>query len=361
MITRVSEVNTASKAPQSKPRQPFWDNARWIAMALVVIGHIVQPMALHENNALVVYLLIYAFHMPLFALVSGYFTTAEPGARKYLAVISDLLVPYAVFSTIWAIAKWAYGGFSSFTLDYSTASWTLWFLLALAFFRIALPVIAMLRYPLLLTVVFALVVGFWSDVDQTFSLARTLQMLPFFVLGWKLKQTSIIPNWLERERVGGIRAIAVSIFGLAIVALIVFDEFWRTMRLRHWLFMDRTYDDLETTGAWFDPVIRLAIMLVTALLIAAALALIPRRKTFFSEWGSATMTIYLLHTFVLYVPRQNGLIEDGATSWWWLPILVVIGFAITVVLSLPIVRTLTDWIVAPKTPWLYVRSNQSEK
>ena len=63
---------------------PFWDNARFACIVLVVLGHATQRLTYDSDIALGLYLLIYAFHMPAFAIISGYFSksdVAEPRGR----------------------------------------------------------------------------------------------------------------------------------------------------------------------------------------------------------------------------------------------------------------------------------------
>ncbi|MET0297883.1 MAG: acyltransferase family protein, partial [Microbacterium sp.] len=61
-------------APRAKRRVPFWDNARFACIVLVVLGHAVQRLTYDSDIALGLYLLVYAFHMPAFAIISGYFS-----------------------------------------------------------------------------------------------------------------------------------------------------------------------------------------------------------------------------------------------------------------------------------------------
>jgi fucose 4-O-acetylase-like acetyltransferase len=336
-----------------KRRVPYWDNAKWLAMALVVVGHAIQPLALDSDAALVPYLVIYAFHMPFFGVISGFFTTDRPGPKQYGRVIGDLLVPYVLFETIWSIVESLVQG--SWSYNPVTPSWTLWFLLALAGFRIALPVIARLRWPLLWTVALAIAIGYFDDVDQTFSMMRAIQMLPFFVLGWELRRRDLMRLWLDRADVVGIRVGAVAVLAIAVGLAALWPDLWRDMALRHWLFLDRAYEELPTGGEWWDGGVRLAIMLVTATLIAAAMALVPRRRTWFTHWGAATMTIYLLHTFVLYWPRELDWLRDLAGEWWTLPVALVGGVLLTMLLSTRVVRVATRWLVEPDVRWLVRR------
>ena len=345
---------TDTVQPRPKRRVPYWDNAKWLAMVLVVVGHTIQPLALESDVALVPYLVIYAFHMPFFGVISGYFTTDKPGAKQYGRVIGDLLVPYLVFETIWSVIDSIVRGAPHF--DPVTPSWTLWFLLALAGFRVVLPVLARLRWPLLWTVLLAIVIGYFDDVDQTFSMMRAIQMLPFFVLGWELRRRDLMRLWLDRRSVLVPRVAAVAAFAIVAAVAALLPDLWRELSIRHWLFLDRAYAEVPDLGdggvAWYYGSVRLAIMVVTTVLIAAALALVPRRTTFFTAWGAATMFIYLLHTFVLSWPRESGWLRDTADQWWSLPLAIVGGVLLTVALSTRPVRAATRWIVEPNVRWL---------
>ena len=98
--------------------------------------------------------------------------------------------------------------------------------------------------------------------------------------------------------------------------------------------------------------IRLAVMLLAFALIVAFLMLIPRRKTWVTDLGMATMYIYLLHTFVLYPLRETGVL-DGPQPAWVLPGMIVLSVATSVMLSQPVVRRLVRPLVEPKARWLF--------
>ena len=67
-------THPAPAAARPKQRVPFWDNARFACITLVVMGHAIQRLTSESDPALVVYLFLYAFHMPAFAIISGYFS-----------------------------------------------------------------------------------------------------------------------------------------------------------------------------------------------------------------------------------------------------------------------------------------------
>src|SRR5690606_25989306 len=133
-------------------RIPLWDNARFGCIVLVVMGHAIQRQTIDSDNALVLYLFIYAFHMPAFAIISGYFTKATPpGSRQMRKVLTDIVLPYVLFESIWSLVQWLVEGRAAF--NPSEPNWTLWFLLALAFFRVVLPYLALVRWPMLWAIV----------------------------------------------------------------------------------------------------------------------------------------------------------------------------------------------------------------
>ena len=134
--------------PRAKRRVPFWDNSRFACIVLVVLGHATQRLTYDSDIALGLYLLIYAFHMPALAVISGYFSRSGAPTRTQMArVITDILVPYVIFEALWTLTKWLVEGQAN--PNPTQPSWTLWFLLALGHLpaRPALPRAAAVASP----------------------------------------------------------------------------------------------------------------------------------------------------------------------------------------------------------------------
>lgn len=333
-------------------RIPLWDNARFGCIVLVVMGHAIQRQTLDSDNALTLYLFIYAFHMPAFAIISGFFSKASPpGTRQMQRIITDFVLPYVIFEAIWGLVQFLVEGYPAF--NPTEPSWTLWFLLALAIFRLVLPYLVLLRWPLLWAALLSVGVGYLANVDSTFSLSRAIGILPFFVLGWQLRQWRVVDRWRDLgAAVWGWRALAVAVFGgwLAVVALHVAT--FREFGLKHWFFYDDSYLDLGEP-VWWAGLLRLGLIALAVVLSAAFFVLIPRRETFFSAFGQATMYVYLLHSFVLYPLRESGVLRDDHASATWLLTMVFASTAIAIVLSTPIVRRIFRPLVEPKPHWLF--------
>ena len=349
----MSEPTTTTRSnPAQKLRVPFWDNARFVCVALVVVGHGIQRLTADSDNALIVYLFIYAFHMPAFAMISGYFSKATPpGRRQMKKVLTDILLPYFIFETIWTLVQFWVEGKQEF--NPTTPSWTLWFLLALGIFRLILPYLAMVRMPLLWALLFSVGVGYLGNIDSTFSLARAIGILPFFVLGWQVRQWGIVDRWRGAERVTWwVRTAAVVLLAAWLAVVVVFIDFFRAIDLRFWFFYDDSYSGLGE-DAWWAGFVRLGLIVLAVVLSAAVFSLIPRRTVWITGFGQATMYIYLLHSFILYPIRETGVIEGLHASAMWLLSMILCGIGISIALASPLVRKVFRPLVEPKPTWLF--------
>lgn len=347
-----------------KTRVPFWDNARFLCIILVVAGHALQRMSRGSDPSYAVYLLIYTFHMPAFAIMSGYFSKAgEPTRAVMKRVLTDILAPYLIFETIWTLIDWPLSG--RLNLNYSSASWTLWFLLALAAFRVILPYLALLRWPVLITVLVSVAAGYIPAIDGTFAMNRVLQLMPFFVIGWWLKDRDIVARFrLLDPRPLVTAAAAVLMVGVAAL-IFVFADVIRGENLQRWFFFKQTYDELNLpgggdVGAW-GGLIRIGVIAFALLMCAAFFALVPRGETWFTKYGQYTLYVYLLHTFVLFPVREiNGADGKNITvglepQWLWLLIALAASVLIAVVLSSKPVRAVTKPLIEPNLDWMFTK------
>jgi fucose 4-O-acetylase-like acetyltransferase len=335
-----------------KRRVPVWDTARFACVTLVVIGHGIQRLTADSDTALVVYLFIYAFHMPAFAIISGHFSKASPpSSRQMKKLITDIVLPYAIMETIWDVVQYLAEGSTS--INPTTPHWTLWFLLALGIFRLILPYLVLLRYPLLWATAFSIGVGYLSNVGGTFSLARAIGILPFFVLGWQLRQWNLVEKWhMLDKQAWWIRGVAVAIFAAWGATLVMFLDFWKSIDV-HWFFYDDSYDGLGQ-ATWWSGLARLGIILLAVLLSAAFFVLLPRRETWVTGFGQSTMYVYLLHSFILYPIRETGILGDEHASDVWLLSMILCCIAISIALSSPIVRKLFHFVIEPRPKWLFI-------
>ncbi|HEX6446324.1 MAG TPA: acyltransferase family protein [Streptosporangiales bacterium] len=328
-----------------KARDPLFDNAKFLAMALVVVGHGIEPLrGLQPVHAL--YFTIYLFHMPVFILIAGRLSrrfTATP--RQVQRLITGVVVPYLVFEVSYELAAHFWGG-AAWTIDTLTPSFAMWFLITLFVWRVTTPLWTAIKpgYAIVIALAISLMAGF-SKLTTVLDLHRVLAFLPFYVAGLvlPLRYFDVLRNWWAR-------ALAVPLLLGTFVAAYVY-------RLPlEWLYYRDRYHDLgvsNLSGVWH----RAAYLAAGFILLSAFLALVPRRHTFFTTLGAATLYVYLLHRY----PRK-ALAWSGVYDIHFLHTLagaaVVIGGAlvVTLVLASPPVVRLFRPIVEPKLNWLFRRT-----
>jgi fucose 4-O-acetylase-like acetyltransferase len=335
-----------------KRRVPFWDNARWVTITLVVVGHALLKLIAGSDAAYSTYLFIYLFHVPVFVTVAGYFAkSTPPNARSLKRLLTDIVFPYLIFETVWSLIKWAVSG--TLDLDYTTASWTLWFLISLGVWRVTLPYLVMLRFPLVFAIAISVAAGYLDNVDSALALSRTAGLLPFFVFGWKIRQSGVTERWLHLRAavIWRWRAASIALFAAVAVTLSVGIGTWRDLLIRRFLLYDEQYDSFGY-HEWWAGGARLALIAIGMLLAVAFLTLIPRRHTFFTAWGAATMYIYLLHSFFLYPLRESGVL-DKQSSPLYLIGMIVLAVAMSILLSQRFVHRIFQPVIQPKATWLF--------
>ncbi|HVL14849.1 MAG TPA: hypothetical protein VM529_19925, partial [Gemmata sp.] len=164
-------------------RDPFYDNAKFLLMALVINGHAVEPLVGSHATVKSVYTFIYLFHMPCFVVLAGLLTKVRPGWAGLANSTRRLLVPYVAFQILSWLFRWAFspGGAGSFSLF--TPDWVLWFLVSLFWWRALLPLFVAVPFGLPLAVGLGLAVGVVDGIGSPLSLSRTFVFFPYFLAG----------------------------------------------------------------------------------------------------------------------------------------------------------------------------------
>jgi fucose 4-O-acetylase-like acetyltransferase len=336
------ETPTAEGRRPGKVRDPFFDNAKFLAIVLVVAGHAIEPLrGTREAHAL--YLFVYTFHMPVFIIITGYFsrgfTFSSGKARK---LITNLAVPYVIFETAYSVFRWAAGG-KEFEISLLAPVWLTWFLMAAFFWRLSTPVWQQLRWPISIAILIALLSGM-NSLPSTFEMHRTLGLLPFFVIGLKLEPKHFV---LLRRPACRLAAVAVLAAGLA-VAFAAHNHM--TIEWAYWRHGNDYLGVSELTGT----VMRMGMLTASLLLSAAFLALVPARATWFTGLGAATLYAYLLHGFPVKLATYNHWYR---AEWLHGPAgvaaVAALSVLLTIALTQPVVRRGLRWAVEPTLSWAF--------
>ncbi|MGP7959872.1 acyltransferase family protein [Sanguibacter sp. A247] len=282
-------------------RDPYLDNARGLLIGLVVLGHVLT--AVTTPGADVLNLWIYTFHMAAFVTVSGYVARNWTGTpRQAAAILTSLVVPYVLLDLLHGAIGTALAG-GSFRPSVLTPAFTLWFLLALALWRLATPVIRVLRYPLVLATALSLLLPLERALDSTLTLGRVVGFLPFYVLG-----VCVTPALVDRLRSAGARWRTAG--GIYLVALLAASWVLSERTHRGWFFMNGSYraDDLSPTAGL---VVRSGVLVAGLLGTIAILLLTPRASSWLTRWGRNSLAIYVLHALIVRPLLDVTWLEDA--------------------------------------------------
>lgn len=371
MSSAAPQVPISPAQPGAKQRVALWDNARFLLIVLVVVGHTLSTIRVDTALAYGIYTYIFLFHMPAMILLAGMFSRADTSPKAVRSTL-QLIVTWVLWEFIWAGIHGVVEGRPPVDSFLVSPAWTLWFLVSLATMRIILPYLVRLRHPLLVSLGLALGSGIFPLIGTEFSASRTLAFLPFFVAGWLIRDRGwLAGDWFVRPS-RTLRAVAWGSLGAVALVFVLtprlrdfwlVDE-WLTWRESYyWLFENAPIGDWQPTQ-WGEIVpagvlITAGLIAIAALLTFAFLVVAPRGHSVITVWGTRTLYVYLLHGPIVWLLREYDAIA-------WLDELGTLGIlmmvagscVLAVLLSAawvsrvfrPVIEPRFDWVYAPKLP-----------
>lgn len=327
-------------------RDPYFDNAKLFAIMLVVCAHFWEPLAQHSGSRPLhaVYDLVYAFHMPVFIFISGYFSrsfSAKP--RQLRRLLTGVLLPYLLWSTLLGLYTNAISGGHT-AINPLKPVWVTWFLAALFLWRLTAPFWSLLRMPLLVAGALSLAAGLFP-LGSELAFARTVQFLPFFVAGLTITPERMTA--LRNSRV--LRFAAVPVFATAAVA-----AYWAVPRLPlNWLYREKDASQMHVSYAhWL--VESVAINVGGALLGVLFLSVIPKGRSWLTGLGAASMCAFLLHGFLQRTFIYRDVYHHALLHHIPGQVALTLGaLTLTLLLCTSPVRRLTRPFMEPRLDWLF--------
>lgn len=287
------------------PHREYIDILKGLGILLVVFGHYMEQYRLGSHLIGATFITIYWFHMALFCMCSG--LVARFSLRK---LITQQLWLYLLGQGIMLVFRVvvlredlaASGGMpAAFLLPWRH----MWYLYALLFWHLTLPLLALLRDRLRLPgavigLALAVAVSLWGGtVDWPFTLVRVFAFYPFYAFGV-----------LFRPQIDGLARAAARFWAVRLVpaALLLAGYGWNFWKMMHYegqlsesakIFNDVAYGE---GYAMEDRARFLLVGIVTSLGLVAVLA----RFRPLAFLGRRTLPIYLLH-----MPMLTFLVDLG--------------------------------------------------
>ncbi|MFG2085015.1 MULTISPECIES: acyltransferase family protein [unclassified Spirillospora] len=335
-------VRSPEIAENQKTRDPFFDNARFLAVVLVVIGHTVTLLP-PTNATHPAVLLLQTFRMPLLIIVTGHlarnFVLTD---EKVRGLITRIALPYVVFETLYSLYAW-HTGVAEFKMQFFLPTYLMWFLMSVMIWRLTVPFWRNVRWPLAIAVALS-ILSYTHAMPHELTLRRVFSLLPFFVLG----------VCSERKHFQFLKKPASAAVGVLVLAGgITFYYTGGRYVPEYWTYWDRGYAWLDV-GLFPGVLIHIGVLLLATALAVAVLTLVPRRRTWFTAFGAKTMYAYLLHGFGTMTIVHFGLHETAFMQT--IPGMLISAAGAAVVATLlctPPVTKVTRGLIEPKATWLF--------
>ncbi|MGW0789772.1 acyltransferase family protein [Streptomyces sp. NPDC002911] len=334
------------KAPATAPsragRDPFFDNAKYLAIVLVAVGHSWEPLPGSGRLVETFYTFVYTFHMPVFIIIAGYFSRGlELRSGRVWKLVTSLAVPYAVFEIAYTLFERLTGS-PDYSLSPLTPYWLLWFLPALFLWRLTTPFWQTVRWPVAVALVIAAMGAVTSNIGGDLHLQRILQFLPYYALGLQLRSAHF--DFVRR------RAVRIASVPVCLVALAV--AYWAVPRTTTSWFFRRYGAEQLGSPAWTGAAVTLLLFVCALVLSACFLAWVPNRRLWMTALGAGTLYGYLLHGFVIKGAVKLDLYEMDVISTPLGRILVsVAAAAMVTALCSPPVQRMFRYAVEPRLDW----------
>jgi len=309
------------------------NNAKYILIYLVVLGHFIAPIIQSDTALRTLYLFIYSFHMPAFVMISGMLSSKEPNRNTQRILIKKLLIPFALFTIIYELNHLLLFKAPSDYLLNLIPHWVLWYLISLYIWRVTLAKLVKVKAILYLSLIASLAFGLIADFGNTYGLSRTIYFWPFFLIGhflgkdfhkYYVFKPTLKPYWV----------IALA---LTITALYFHNE------LNRFLFYgSKSYAQLGLSQT--DGFISRGVIYLFSLLNALAiLTLVPNKLSIPTHWKTNSLYIYLWHGIIIKIFMAAGVITlIGNTDH-------IIRYGLILTISIIITVILATNFIAVKT------------
>lgn len=304
---------TAAAAPSSKKRITWLDSLKGFAIICVVMGHVVDgyingsayPSTVVEEFG--IYQALYAFHMPLFFLISGFmFSLAyidkggKAKASKLKTQLLDIAAVYVIFSILMVAFKVLCSKFANNPASFSdliNVWWRpigpYWYLYVLALFYVSNIALAKFKMRAILATFLFILSAFAALLPSlpVLTFYRFFFFLPFFYLGTILQRDGRTPNW------------GAAIAGLAVGCALC---------LLFWSHSTESYSRIVSHLPFVNTIVALGLSIFLWKAFSAVKWL--DNKTF-NICGRYCLEIYVTHCF-LTAGFRNVFMALGVTNFW---------------------------------------------
>ena len=285
---------------EQKQRDYCIDALKMLLIVLVIYGHI--PLLdgfIHDGLSIecdtptmVTVKGIYAFHMPLFVMISGYFSKRRMIGEQ-LCKSANLLKLFLIFHCLDLFLNWCYSGTTPGWHEMIYPSFALWYLLCLFYWRIMIcfvPKHWSRKTIVRSSVAIALAIGF-VPIHGELGFHRFFSFMPYFLVGHYYGATLLEKAQQIAHKITPPILLLLIILTIVTIVGVSFNPRWLDVIIS-------PFSDIK------DLPLRLMYIAYSSLLCFAIVILLKYKNVWshnlISSLGKDTLFFYLYHPYVLY-------------------------------------------------------------
>ncbi|MHA3050530.1 acyltransferase family protein [Acinetobacter sp. ANC 4639] len=260
------------------------DIYKGLLIFLVVFGHFLERLLDWQDILAKIFLPnIYVLHMSAFVFISGYLFKDQKISQK-LQYFLSLLIP---FQFLYVLVDGYYSGKISSKWLWQPY-WLLWYLWAMLAWVLLTRWLKVTGYPVLCSLVLALLVGLSPINNYLFSIGRIFNFLPFFMLGHIYGKA-----WLDI-----LRRLPFT-YGIAVITIVGLLSLTQLYPLKsYWLYGSLSYAQMHVAPLQ-GMLIRSQYLIMSCCAVFAWAMLAGKLPQFLSQLGQASLPIYLWHGLIV--------------------------------------------------------------
>lgn len=261
------------------------DSLKVFLIIVVILGHVIGNDNFDVVNKCC-RTFIYSFHMPLFILLSGYFTKIKNNNYIFWKDILKIGLPLCIFQGINILLIVLNGGTVGKIMLF-IPYWTLWYLLSLIFWKIILQYSPnrLLNSPFLYLFI-AIIVSIFSGLmpyGRILSIQRTFNFFPFYLMGFYLQNREFIIPRFRMDKMLYIGMISI------IMILIIFDLYPQKQSI--------LLRGADNYGLYDIP--SKIYLLLCAFILTIAFYKLSKENRFLAYIGQNSLFYYLYHGLII--------------------------------------------------------------
>ncbi len=331
------------------------DNVRGVLIILVVIGHFLLPINQSETRLILgLTYVIYAFHMPCFVMLSGYYAKGvyRDGRFRWGKAVQMFWL-YTVYELVVYFTEGMAEGHMELIPHFFKESGAPWYLLALTVWYMTIPFFQRFRgrrSSLYITIAMFAGVSFlkyYIQIGSILSLDRILTFMPFFYTGYFCSQLQLDRYLLSRFK----RPVDIFALFCTFMILVGIKDLFFKFNLVVFGADYKRYATDCTQWMWLVNLIWYWVAMSMSLGLIGNM--LNRRMAIISELGRNTLPIYFVHRPLRDILQFAGFYEMiDPFNRLHVAGLVLFSIVLTVLLSNRIISELFSRLRTALNPWL---------